>query len=165
MGWMKKTRILLPENLGKVLEVGSLDINGSAKEVYSQADSYIGIDMRDGKGVDIKLNSHNLLKKFKTKSFDVVIWIATLEHDNKFWLSLEAINKVLKKDGYLVFCAPAFEFPIHDYPGDYWRVSKQAVKEVIMEKYKLLETRTIIWKRGLGHEGINKVICAIGKKL
>ena len=47
---MKKKRELLPVNLGKVLEIGSLNvgINGTAREVYEKdCESYLGIDMRE----------------------------------------------------------------------------------------------------------------------
>ena len=40
----------------KVLEVGSLDINGSMRSFFSECD-YLGIDVGEGQGVDLVVTS------------------------------------------------------------------------------------------------------------
>jgi len=159
--WMEMIKKFLPKNLGKVLDVGSLDINGSAKEVYTEFESYTGIDMRPGKGVDIVINGHDLVSKFGENSFDTVVCMNTMEHDDKFWLTQGAINKVLKKGGFYVFSAPGFKFPFHPHPRDYWRMSPQAVREFIFQGYEILDLQEY-----LKHKGMDiALICSIGKKL
>ena len=37
----------------KVLEIGSLDINGSVRPLFEDAEYYLGIDMQEGPGVDL----------------------------------------------------------------------------------------------------------------
>lgn len=158
---MKDTRHLLPPNLGKVLDVGSLNINGSAKQVYTEYESYTGIDMRGGRDVDIVMNAHDLVAKFGENSFDTVVCMNTMEHDDKFWETQEQINKVLKKGGYYAFTVPGFKFPFHPHPRDYWRMSPQAVKETIFKGYEILNMVDY-----LKHQGMDiALICAIGRKL
>ena len=77
---------------GRILDVGSLDVNGSIKSLCE--DFYIGLDIRKGKNVDIQASSHNL--PFKSNSFDNVISIGILEHDTCFWTSLDEMKRVLK---------------------------------------------------------------------
>jgi len=164
LDWMRKTRPLLPYDLGKVLDVGSLNVNGSAREVYIQFESYIGIDMREGKDVDVVMNAHDLARRFGKGSFDTIVCMNTLEHDDRFWLTIRQINSVLKNGGYLVFCVPTFGFPIHNHPEDYWRMNEQAVRKIVFEGYEVLDL-TSIYTKEIERKPINPVICAIGRRL
>jgi len=164
INWMKETRHLLPDDLGKILEVGSLNVNGSSREIYTQCESYTGIDIRKGLDVDIVMNGHDLVSKFGEDSFDTVICMNTMEHDNKFWLTQEAINKVLVDGGYYIFSVPAFIFQKHNHPKDYWRMSREAVTEVIMEGYEILEMKILQKAKGRRGKMVDRLILAMGKK-
>jgi len=62
----------------KVLDCGSLDINGSNRQFFKDS-SYIGIDIVDGRNVDYVTRVH----KFNAPGlYDVVISTEMLEHDN-----------------------------------------------------------------------------------
>ena len=65
----------------KVLEVGSLDINGSLRELFHDCD-YTGIDLQLGAGVDLACPGH--LLAFPTGRFDTVCSAECFEH-NPFW--------------------------------------------------------------------------------
>jgi len=147
----------MPEKLGTILEVGSRYINGSSKRTFlsTEYDEYIGIDILPGRHVDLVMNGHDIAKMWKDPTFDVVIYMNTLEHDNKFWLTIEAINKVIKKGGYFFLSAPLFQVIQHNYPSDYWRVNETAVREVLMEGYEVLNLE--MHRTG--------TICAVGRKL
>jgi SAM-dependent methyltransferase len=103
----------------EVLEVGSLDVNGSVRPYFTGA--YTGVDMREGPGVDKVAEAANL--PFDDASFDVVVSTEMLEHDRTFWLSLPEMARVLRPGGHLLLTARATGFPAHDYPQDYWRFS------------------------------------------
>lgn len=119
-----------------VLEVGSLDVNGNIKDLLLERYSnYIGIDMRDGANVDMVVDGHDIKKHFKKESFDLVICIDTLEHDSKFWLTVENMRWVLKKGGWLILGAPSLKHPRHNHPYDYYRFFKSAF-EVFLKGYK-----------------------------
>lgn len=171
--WMTKVRekALVPMNLGKVLEIGSLNINGTARD-YFKADSWIGIDMVAGKDVDKVMNAHDIwLESEWRDNFDAIVCMNTLEHDDKFWITLEQINKVLKKGGYFIFAQPTIEFPIHSHPDDYWRVTESAVRKVIFEGFTILDIETVYSKKvddpthRKGWRGINPIICGVGQKI
>ena len=102
-----------------VLEVGSLDVNGSVRPLFAGAGCYTGIDFRVGPGVDALMNAHNL--GFGDESFDVVISTEMLEHDDEFWLSMVEMGRVLKRQGLLIITARGNGFMPHDYPADFWR--------------------------------------------
>ena len=65
----------------KVLEVGSLDINGSSRELFQDCD-YTGVDLQLGPGVDLACPGH--LLAFPTGQFDTVCSAECFEH-NPFW--------------------------------------------------------------------------------
>ena len=111
---------------GRVLEIGSKNINGTVRQYFDNAKEYIGIDMDEGDNVDVVLDAHDLTPYFKTASFDTVICLETLEHDLLFWLTLEQIDKVLKPGGNLFISTPTFGFPYHAYPIHPYLFSKDA---------------------------------------
>jgi SAM-dependent methyltransferase len=86
----------------KVLDIGSLDINGNNRYLFTDYD-YTGIDIGEGPNVDIVCRGHEFKSKEK---FDVVISSECFEHD-EYWdkTMLNAIN-LLKVGGMFVFtCA------------------------------------------------------------
>lgn len=68
-------------NKKKVLEIGSLNINGSVREFFSECD-YIGIDLDDGPDVDIVCEGQKY--DAPDNSFDVVCSLECFEH-NPYW--------------------------------------------------------------------------------
>lgn len=102
IGFVKE---VLPEYFSgmRCLEVGSLDINGSARTFFDECD-YIGIDVALGRGVDQACKGENF--PGEANSFDVVISCECMEHNpgyEKTWLNM---IRLLKDDGLMVMtCA------------------------------------------------------------
>jgi hypothetical protein len=65
----------------RVLEVGSLDINGSIRGLFSGCD-YVGLDLEEGPGVDFVGEGQSV--DFADSSFDAVVSAECFEH-NPFW--------------------------------------------------------------------------------
>lgn len=113
----------------KILEVGSMNVSGHLKEEL-EGYGYIGIDMRDGDNVDVVMNGHDLADHYG-EDFDLVLCFDTMEHDDKFWLTIEAMKKVLKPGGWMLIGAPGPNCPKHDHPNDYWRFSAEGFKALM----------------------------------
>lgn len=101
----------------RTLEVGSLDVNGSVRRWF--AGPYVGIDMRDGPGVDVVGTADRL--PFDDDAFDVVVSTEMLEHDPAPWLSLPEMGRVLRPGGHLLMTTRGNGFGLHNEPSDYWR--------------------------------------------
>lgn len=110
------------ELTGVTLEVGSLNVNGTVRDLF--AGPYVGVDMRPGPGVDQIAVASAL--PFPDRSFDTVVSTEMLEHDPTFWLSIPEMARVLRPGGHLLLTARGNGFPTHDYPADYWRFSPSA---------------------------------------
>lgn len=94
----------------KVLEVGSLDINGSVRELFSQGE-YVGIDLELGNGVDHAVPGQ--LADFKTGSFDVVVTCNCFEH-NPYWLeTFSNMCRMAKPGGLFIMTVAGYGFMEH----------------------------------------------------
>lgn len=122
MAWVGERVRLADLGWGRTLEVGSLDVNGSVREFFDGP--YVGIDMRDGPGVDVVGYAREL--PFDDATFDVVVSTEMLEHDPTPWLSMAEMGRVLKPGGHLLITTRGNGFGEHNEPHDYWRYMPQA---------------------------------------
>jgi SAM-dependent methyltransferase len=92
----------------KVLEVGSLDINGSVRDLFHKC-QYTGVDLQLGPGVDLACQGQ--LVEFPTGYFDTTISAECLEH-NPFWRETVANMLRMTRPGGLVLisCATTGRF-------------------------------------------------------
>ena len=85
-----------------VLDVGSLDINGNNRYLFSNY-TYIGVDIGVGKNVDVICRGHEFSSEVP---FDIVISSECFEHD-EFWdKTIQNCIKLTKSGGLFLFsCA------------------------------------------------------------
>ena len=81
----------------KVLEIGSLDINGSIR-IFFDTSSYIGVDIGEGRGVDVVGRGEELV--FPTGYFDVTASCECFEHNDKW---AETFDNMVRMSSGLVF--------------------------------------------------------------
>ncbi|MCX4159657.1 MULTISPECIES: class I SAM-dependent methyltransferase [Paraburkholderia] len=88
-----------------VLEIGSLDINGSVREFFSNC-KYIGLDIGEGKGVDLVCPGQSY--GASCAEYDVVISCEAMEHNPNWKETWINMLRVVKDDGLvLMTCATA----------------------------------------------------------
>ena len=113
-------RYLSVGKLVSVVDLGSFDVNGSYRQIFSsRCSGYIGLDVEKGPGVDIVLRSPYFFP-IKSSSVDIVISGQAFEHVEFFWLTWLEMVRVLKCGGLLFLIAPSCG-PEHRYPQDCWR--------------------------------------------
>jgi len=121
---------------GRVLDIGSRDICGSArrwftkdgqqKEPTERFPEYIGIDIYHGNLVDIVMDAHDLTRGLG--SFDVVISTSAMEHDSDPFKTMDGIAQVLRPGGYFIFTAPSWRGEVPHDQHDYWRFMVEGVE-------------------------------------
>jgi SAM-dependent methyltransferase len=102
--WCLKMKKEYPEYFfnKRVLDVGSLDVNGNNRGLFKGCE-YIGIDVVEGKNVDIICVAH----EYRPDGlFDVVLSTNALEHDMYYKLTLKKMVEVLKPNGLMFISAP-----------------------------------------------------------
>jgi SAM-dependent methyltransferase len=92
----------------RVLDCGSLDINGNNRYLFAGG-SYVGVDIFAGPNVDIVLRIHEV----KGGPFDVVISTECLEHDEFSELSIGRMIDLLTDGGILIITCATTGRPEH----------------------------------------------------
>ena len=121
----------------EVLEVGSLNINGSIRQFFEQC-TYVGVDLGAGRDVDVVARGENLA--YPDHNFDVVASCECFEHNPEWVATLK--NMIRMCDGLLFFsCATTGRAEHgtrrtnpHDAPfcGDYYRnLTEEDVRQEI----------------------------------
>lgn len=132
----------------QVLEIGSLNINGSIRQFFEQC-AYVGVDLGEGRDVDVVAKGEDLT--YDDGSFDVVASCECFEH-NPEWVA--TLNNMIRMSKGLVFfsCATTGR-PEHGTPrtspqdapfcGEYYRnLTEEDVRNAIdlsvFEDYQFL---------------------------
>lgn len=102
-----------------VVEIGSLAVNSSIKNIVQNDFKYTGVDIIKGENVDIVLNDPYKFP-FEDGTIDAIISISTFEHTEFFWLTYLEILRVLKSDGLFFLNAPS-NSKFHRHSTDNWR--------------------------------------------
>ena len=110
----------LVDQEAQILDVGSLNMNGTLKPLFSNPKwSYTGVDIKKGKNVKVLLKDPYKYP-FEDNYFDVIVSTSCFEHNEMFWLSFQEMVRVVKPGGFMYISAP-FKEGIHKAPVDCWR--------------------------------------------
>lgn len=127
---------------GRVLEVGSFDVNGSPRNVVLPLcpREYIGVDSQAGKGVDRVVDARALVTAFGPESFDLVVCTEVLEHVQDWKTVVRQLKGSVRRGGLLVITTRSPGFPYHPYPVDLWRYTIDNFRLIFAD----METITLV---------------------
>lgn len=87
----------------RVLEIGSLDINGSVRSTFSACD-YVGIDVAPGPGVDVVSQGQEY--DAPDAAFDTVVCCEVMEHNPHWVATMRNMVRLCKPGGMIIMtCA------------------------------------------------------------
>lgn len=118
---------------GPIYEFGSYQVAEAEDEnlrTLFPGLSYIGTDMRQGPGVDIVLDLHQI--GLPDHVAECVLCLDTLEHVEYPRRAMQEIFRILRPDG-IVIISSVFNFPIHAYPNDYWRFTPEGFRSLLQQ--------------------------------
>lgn len=109
---------------GTVVEFGSLDINGSVRSLFANADRYIGVDSQPGPGVDEVCDAVLFAKRHRLGSpkglqieATCVVCTEVFEHTDNWRALIGAAAKLLMPGGVFICTAAGPGRPKHSiYP-------------------------------------------------
>ena len=118
---------------GKLLDLGCG--NKPYSVIYNEVcESSIGCDvpfsLHQNAKVEVLCFAEDLDKHFEPETFDCVICTEVLEHTMNDYKVIENVNKILKKDGYLLISTP-FTYVLHEAPHDYRRYTIYGLKNIL----------------------------------
>lgn len=120
-----------------VLEVGTMQsVPGRSTHVMSwfphvKKPQYTMVDIAAGADVDVVADIHALPKEW-TSYFDAVVASAVFEHLQRPWIAAQEIERILSPGG-ICYIATHQTFPIHGYPQDYFRFTKEALTSIFSD--------------------------------
>ncbi len=118
----------------RVLEIGSLDINGAVRSHFSDC-NYTGLDVGEGHGVDVVCQGQDY--DAPDGSFDVVISCEVMEH-NPYWKeTFQNMARVCRPGGIVIMTCASLGRPEHGTS----RTSRDQAPLVPWEYYKNLNAR------------------------
>lgn len=128
---------LKKEEIGgkRVLEVGSLDINGSLRPLVESCNprEYLGIDIVEGPGVDKICKVEDLTEEMGENVFDVVISTEMLEHVKDWRKAVSNLKNICKEGGIILITTRAKGFRYHAYPYDFWRFEMSDMENIFSD--------------------------------
>lgn len=107
-----------------VVEIGSMDFNGSLREHIDPSNVYLGLDVEHGKNVDLVIDPLKPLP-LRDDFADIVLSSSQMEHDKFFWKTFLELMRVTKDGGYVYISSPS-NGDYHSYPIDCWRFYPEA---------------------------------------
>lgn len=129
---------------GKVLDVGSMDVNGSYKDLFNGW-AYLGCDIRKGKNVDIFMQDEFKIP-LNSNEFDLVISGSCLEHCRNPFKLVDEMARVVKPQCDIIINAP-FIWHSHDHPIDCFRYLPDGFDALFEQsRFKFYSVRT--WLQG-----------------
>jgi SAM-dependent methyltransferase len=119
----------------QVIEVGSLDVNGSLRSFVEKfvPQRYIGVDIGHGPGVDITCDATEIVERFGSEAFDVVISTEVLEHIRDWRKVIANFKTILKPGGVLLITTRSRGYGYHGFPFDYWRYEPEDMRAIFSD--------------------------------
>ena len=119
--FVKRLTIAFPNyfNNIKMLEVGSLNINGTIRDYFKNC-SYVGVDVDIGKDVDLICGGH--LVDHPDNTYDTTGSCNCFEHNPHWVETFQNMYRMLKNNGLIFISVPSTGYPEHgttrSAPGD-----------------------------------------------
>jgi SAM-dependent methyltransferase len=132
--WVRRTAWSLPA-LRRVLEFGSLCVNGSVREVFTAATAYIGVDVQAGPGVDLAHDAATV--DIQPGTWDAVLCCEVFEHTRSGPLIVANAFRHLRSGGVFIATCAGPARPAHACYGgesldEYYRgVSQEELRQWI----------------------------------
>jgi hypothetical protein len=113
-----------------VLELGTMQsVPGRStmhRDLVPHAREFLGTDLDSGPDVDVVADVHRLSSYVGEERFDVILSFSTFEHLKYPQLAAHELMKTLTVGG-LIYIQTHQSFPLHAYPNDYFRFSRDAL--------------------------------------
>lgn len=168
LDFVAKIKQNFPEKFtnAKVLEVGSLDINGSIRSFFKDCD-YIGCDIGHGACVDVVCAGEDL--DYPANTFDTIASCECFEHNPNWVDTFKNMHRMAKRNGIIFITCATTGRPEHGTPrtspadapfcGEYY---KNLTEADFKDNFDL-DNMFSSFKFAVGHETHDLYFCGFKK--
>ncbi len=115
-----------------------LDIGSGGADQAKYYPNRVTLDIDPARGPEIVGDAQNM--PFENESYTTILCTEVLEHIPDPQKAVDEMCRVLKPGGVLILTT-RFIFPVHDAPGDFWRLTPYGLKH-LFSKWEVLEEAT-----------------------
>ena len=120
-----------------VLEVGSRDVNGSVRDLFTGP--YVGLDVRPGPGVTVVGDITDPGSLPRWPPFGAVVCCEALEHVMRPWAAVARMAALTAPQGHFLATCRGYDgrgtWPLHD-PPDLWRFSRDGLSGLVLDYFE-----------------------------
>jgi SAM-dependent methyltransferase len=156
--WLKDLAVAYEFKNKKVLDIGSLNVNGTCRDYFTDCD-YTGVDQKAGRGVDIVAVATDT--KFEPETFDIVISFNCYEHDFDWKNNVNHNLQWLKKGGYFIAEFGSTGNAPHYFPVWLAVPHDEFVENLKEQGCEVLEN---FWEKERYSSTQNGIYCVVAKK-
>lgn len=85
----------------RILEVGSYDLNGTVRDFFRDAKTYVGVDLIAGPGVDRVISGHEI--DLGSDTLDLAMSCESLQHNPYWFETFQNMTRLTRPGGLVVF--------------------------------------------------------------
>lgn len=102
--WLSRVQKRFPQHFvgASVLEIGSYNVNGTARDYFPKARKYVGVDREAGRDVDIVAEAK--ATSFVPGEFDTLVYLSVFEHDPEWAKGFEHNLRWVRDGGLIILC-------------------------------------------------------------
>jgi len=119
----------------RILEVGSYTRHESVRGLIEgyKPKEYIGIDIAEGRGVDIVCDACDILDRWGSNAFDVLLSTETMEHIEDWKKVIHNFKNVIVPGGIIFISTCSYGLGCHLRPDDFWRYEIDDMKNIFSD--------------------------------
>ena len=130
-GWGRATIPLENEQIGPEWKYFGLDLESACRPhgpLKPNGQGYVDERISHRYNIDFTIGDNGRIP-VKDDSIDVILSTSCFEHDEKFYVTIKEMIRVLKHGGMIYLNVPS-NGPYHGFPGDYYRFKKGAYEHI-----------------------------------
>lgn len=150
LNYLKSRRPMIGERR-TVLEIGSMNVNGSAREAIDHL-QWWGVDLEKGPDVNDVVSDTCIYTEYLIQNRylpNTYVACECLEHTRDPIATINEMKKAMAfacetldddpENFKLIITSPSYHFKYHAYPRDYWRFSLDTLEDVFFDGLKIVD--------------------------
>ena len=150
LNYLKSRRPMIGERR-TVLEIGSMNVNGSARSAIDHL-KWWGLDLETGPDVDDVVTENVVYIEYLLQSRylpNTYVACECLEHTRDPIATINELKRAMRfscetladdpSNHRLIITSPSYHFSYHAYPRDYWRFSTDTLEDVFFDGLEIVD--------------------------